>query len=35
MNLEDVGRVANQEKTGQVGVLVEEWPRVGLPGEDW
>ena len=26
---------ADQEKTGQVGVLVEEWPRVGIPGEDW
>ena len=26
---------ANQEKTGQVGVLVENLPRVGVPGEDW
>ena len=34
MNLEDVGRVANQEKTGQVGVLVEDWPRVGVLGKD-
>ena len=24
---------ANQEKT--VGVLAEEWPREGVPGEDW
>ena len=28
-------RWANQEKTRQVGVLVEDWPRVGVPGEDW
>ena len=26
---------ANQEKTGQVGALVEDWPRVGAPREGW
>ena len=27
--------LAKQEKTGQVGELVEDLPRVGMSGEDW
>ena len=43
VQLENKGRVGEpgecwsggREKTGQVGVLVEDLPRVGVPREDW